>query len=451
MSPAKSITIDEIELARFFLAVALLLGSAQVFGAVFQRWKLPRVIGEISGGLVLGPSLLGHFWPEAYAWVFAGFQGEGKLLAAMSWLGLTLLMFVSGFEIQKSIDRQDRRTIGALLLGGTVLPFLAGWVAPMAMDFSSLAGPKANPLALQMVVGVAVAVTSIPVIAKVFIDLNVLHTRFAKIVIATATMEDVILWAGFGAVAGTVHTGEASVGGVVWSLAVSLVFLVAGLLILPKLAGRLGSSVGVAPRKPGNSGQALLICLAGAIVAGALSVNIVFGALLAGIIVGAIPTRELDDAKAHIKDVSLGFFVPVYFAVVGLKLDLVHHFAIAALLAFLAFATVFKVAGTFFAARLTGQDRLSSTNFAVAMNARGGPGIVLATVSFDLGIINEEFFIILVMTSMITALLAGWWFRLVLARGGTLMSEPIAAEPRLRPGPAVVPTPAAAGVRGDDG
>lgn len=126
-------------------------------------------------------------------------------------------------------------------------------------------------------------------------------------------------------------------------------------------------------------------------------------------------------AKAQIKLISLALFTPIYFAVVGLKLDLIHSFDVIFFLGFLLFSTVLKGGGALAVGRIIKQKRLASLNFAIALNARGGPGIVLATVAFDLGLISETFFVALVLTAIVTSLIAGFWLRYVKNRGWDLL------------------------------
>jgi Kef-type K+ transport system membrane component KefB len=157
----------------------------------------------------------------------------------------------------------------------------------------------------------------------------------------------------------------------------------------------------------------------------------VFGAFLAGIVVGAMPRDQFDKAKEHIKDISLAFFIPIYFAVIGLKLDLIYHFDFLFFLGFLLFATAVQAMGTLLALKLVKQDWLSSINIAVAMNARGGPGIVLATIAFDLGIINQTLFVTLILTALVTSLTAGAWFRYILSKGWPLLKGDGPEQPDL--------------------
>ena len=437
---AHAISLDDAEVARLFLALAVLLTSALVLGYLAQLCSMPKVIGEICAGMLLGPTVLGHICPPQSDWLFNGFAAEGKLIAIFYWLGLVLLMFISGFEIQKSVSTDDRRTILALLLGGTLIPFLAGWLFPVLCDVSSFIGEKNNPMALNVVIGIAVAVTSIPVISKIFIDLGIIRTRFAKIILATATIEDVILWAALAVVTALVSGAEVSAASILWTMLLTILFLGLGLFLFPAWIRRCNTLRWNLLIRSSVTGYALVICLVFAFLASAMHINIVFGALVAGLVIGSMPDETFGPVRTRIRDVSLGFFVPIYFAVVGLKLDLVHHLDVPALLGFLLFATLFKTAGTLAAARLTRNDWLSSFNLSVAMNTRGGPGIVLATVAFELGIISEKFFVILILVAIITSLLAGYWFSFVLARHWPLLgTEPsVSVEP---PG-AIPPVPA---------
>lgn len=417
------ISLDEIELARFLFALVVLISSAHGLGYLLQRlFYIPKVIGEIGAGVILGPSVLGYVSPAAYSWLFNAFAGEGQLIAGMYWIGLVLLMFISGFEIQKTIDRADKKLISFLLVGATVMPFAAGWFASSVYDFSRFLGPKDNLLALSIVVAIAIAVTSIPVISKIFMDLGVMKTRFAKIVLATATIEDIILWVALAIATGLVSNEAVSMGSIAWKVFATLGLFIAALSVLPRLFEYASRSRFNVVLKSSATGYVLLTCFIFATLASALSVNIIFGAFLAGVVVGMTSHERVSAVKSHITELGFGFFIPLYFAVVGLKLNLLHQVDLTFLGVFLLFAVVVKMLGTALAARAAGENWLSSFNFGVAMNARGGPGIVLATVAFDFGIINEALFAVLILVALLTSAAAGYWFRYVLARRWSLMT-----------------------------
>jgi Kef-type K+ transport system membrane component KefB len=433
-SVSSKITLSEHELTTLFFALTLLLAAAFAFGHLFVLLKMPRVIGEIFGGLLLGPTFFGHFWPQQFEAVFAGFPTEGQVLGTIYNLGLLLLMFVSGLELKEAVNRKDSKLILLLFVGGTIIPFAAGWLATDLVDFSSFLGPKQNMFALKVVIGIAVAVTSIPVISKIFMELNVIHTRFAKIVVGTAAIEDVLMFVFLAIVMGAIGAAAPSAGQIVSHVAITLGFLGVGLLVLPKVVGALNESKANVWFRSSISGYCLLLCFLLAATANLLHVHLVFGALIAGMVIGLMPHGTFAPAKSHIRDIATGLFVPIYFAIIGLKLDLIKDLALFPLVAFLLFATVIKTIAIMVSARAGRQDWYTSLNFATAMNARGGPGIVLASIAFDSGIINEQFFVILVIVAVVTSLLAGVWFRFILTRGWELITgEPVTANPERGP------------------
>jgi Kef-type K+ transport system membrane component KefB len=137
---------------------------------------------------------------------------------------------------------------------------------------------------------------------------------------------------------------------------------------------------------------------------------------MAGIVTSKA-AEEPERPRRAIAAFSFGFFIPIYFAIVGLKLDLVRSFPLRFFVPLLLFACTVKALSIYAGARLAGEPRASALNLAVAMNARGGPGIVLASLAYEARIVNESFYAILVMLSLATSLLAGSWLEAVVRRG----------------------------------
>lgn len=421
--------MTDLELSRLFIAVVALLGAALGGGYLFDRLGLPRVVGEIGGGLLLGPSALGLAAPDVYVWLYQAGAEQARALEVLYWIGLVLLMFISGFRVQQHLSRDDGRTIVAVFLAATVPPFAIGWMAPDWFDLAPYMGEGAHPTAFRIVVAVAVTVTSIPVISKIFIDLGLMHTRLAKIVLACSTVQDLLLWSALAVATGLASgaaTGEAAAvdaGYVMKKVAITLGFLgvslVLGRTLMRRAAYALPAGAGDGPPA---IGLVLGVCFVFAAVASLVGVNAVFGALVAGIAIGAMPQAGFAGIKDRISDVSLAFFVPVYFALVGLRVDLPNHFDAGFTLLFMAGSTALVMVSVMLGARLVGKSLLTSLNLGMAMNTRGGPGIVLASVAFAFGIIGQSFFVTLVIAAVVTSLVSGAWFRAVHSRGLPLYS-----------------------------
>jgi len=165
------------------------------------------------------------------------------------------------------------------------------------------------------------------------------------------------------------------------------------------------------------------------VVAGALDVSLVFAAFLAGFTVVHKKRRLFADALEAIGKVAFGFFIPVYFAIVGLKLDLIRGVSLWMMVAFILGSCIVKILSVSLAGRFAGFRGLDLVNLAITTNARGGPGIVLASVAFDAGIISPKFFTTLVVAAVLTSQVAGAWLDYVLRKGWPLLTPNSPSEP----------------------
>ena len=418
-------SISDLDLARLLIAMGLLLGGATALGHLFAKVRQPPVVGEILAGILLGPTLLGAAWPDAERWIFAKESPVPVILAALYQLGLLLLMFISGSQMRGIVDRTSARTVGLVTSIGLLVPFIAGLGLVSALGSSRFEGDAGSRGALVIVFGIGVAVTSIPVISRIMHDLGLLRTRFARVVLSVAVLEDVIIYVILAIAIGMAGGNSGAFGlghalGITsvtansaYHTLVAVAFLAVGLAGAPRLSRYLlRHKFNVIGRRSPIAFQ-LLWMFAFSLAALLLGIVPIFGAFIAGVATYGDRHEGARDARAAISSFGFSFLIPIYFAVVGVKLDLLHDFDVAFFVGFLAFACTVKAASVFAAARIAGERARMALHFAVAVNARGGPGIVLASVSFDAGIIDQSFFATLVMLSVVTSLLAGWWLERV--------------------------------------
>ena len=416
------------EFGALALPLLLLIASAQVLGYLFARARQPRVIGEILAGVVLGPSVLQRIAPGMAALVFpvAG-SGLGVKYAAvagfLSNLGLLLLMFASGAEADGLFRRDERRAVTWLGGVGTGLPFLIALAAAPFLPVGMMIGAAQQTTSLVLVVGIAVAVTSIPVISKILHDLDLLGTRFARLIIGVAVVEDILLWCVLAIALALAKSRAPLSGATATHAAISIAYFVIGLTVLPRAVRWVTGLRANLLVKSAPIAYVLSVLLAYAALAAALDVSGVFAAFLAGFAI--VSDARLRPAAAALARVSFAVFIPVYFAMVGYQLSFGRGFSLGLTLGFIAAACVVKLASAGAGARLAGFSWRASANLSIALNARGGPGIVLATVAYDAEIINAGFYTTLVLLAIITSQMAGAWLAYVIRRGWPLL----AAEP----------------------
>src|SRR5690606_15336102 len=313
--------MNDSELARFFLSLVLLLSAALAGGYLFERFKLPRVIGEIVGGIILGPSVLGLISLDVHNWLFAGFPAQGALLAAFYWFGLVLLMFTAGFSMSREVEGGTSRVIFALVIGALILPFAIGYASASIFDNTRVG----DDLAFKLVMGIAVAVTSIPVISRIFLDLNMMQTLFARNVVGAATIQDLVLWTLLAVATAVQHGNATDAAGITRVVVITMLFVIASIFLAPAVLRAIRQNVFGKFSEASLTGYAVLLCLVFVAAASLLNVNIVFAALLAGLVITRFNSRQLVAVKQRIADISIWFFVPIYFALVGLRLDLAHQ------------------------------------------------------------------------------------------------------------------------------
>jgi Kef-type K+ transport system membrane component KefB len=402
------------------LFLAILLTAAHLLGYLFARLRQPRVIGEILAGILLGPFVLGKL--SVYTNVLQlnnSAEPKKAALELLYQLGLLLLMFLSGAETKALFQKHERKQVAWLAAVGTALPFFIMLGIASYLPLAWFMGERQSRTSLVLVMGIAVAVTSIPVISRIFFDLKILHTRFARLVLGVAVLEDIALWAVLAVATALASSANTPKQAIVIHIVVTLVYFALGLTLAPRAMKRISKSRFNMLANNSPVTFTLLIVFSYVAVAGLLNVNLVFAAFLAGF---AVSRKRLGDALETISSFSFALFIPVYFALVGYRLIFDKSFSIVMLIGFLAGACVLKLLAVSLGARLAGFRGLDVTNLAVATNARGGPGIVLASVAFEAGIISAAFYTTLVIVAVLTSQAAGAWLEFVLRKGWPLLS-----------------------------
>jgi Kef-type K+ transport system membrane component KefB len=425
-------TFGASEVFHLLLALLVLLMATRLGGRLASGAKLPPVIGELSAGLVVGPTIFGALFPEAQVQVFPETGAVATSLDAFYELGLILLMFAAGVELRVAPRGEEARTAGIITAAATAIPLAAGVAAGLIFDLDPLEGTANDHAALVIVFAAAFAVTSIPVISRIMLDLGLFGTRFSRIVLGAAVVEDILLYGLLAVAVGLAQSGAqafglpaelgidaASAGGAAYYAAMTLAVLIVPLAAVRAANG--SNRFDWILRRLGNEApNQLLLLLALTAACGALGVIPIFGALTAGLIVSQL--HEVRVKSSSVGRFSLAFFIPIYFGLVGLRINLQEDADLLLLASFIPIACLVKGGAVYLGARLAREVPASARALAVALNARGGPGIVLASVSFAAGIVSEEFFVTLIMLSLVTSAIAGWWLQRLLANRDEALS-----------------------------
>ena len=415
----KLLTLSENQILITFIALALLLLFSYVFGTFLEKIKGPRVVGEILGGMILGGSCLFILFPSVMKQIFFAYPEEGQVLNIFYQLGLIFLMFLSGYNTDIKVDKKNIKTIILVFIGATIIPMLLA-IPCIGLFKSNFIGSVNNDLSFSLVFCIGVAITSIPVISKIFFDMGIMNTKFSNTVLTVATFQDLCLW-----ILLNISTRVASTGSIDLVGMLIIVFSTLGLFVVITLASKFVKEY----KKELDPKVFYAICFILLLfVCGLLSklgINIMYSAFIVGYIIKVFYGKK-ENTKNNIKSLEnlvFSFFVPIYFALVGIQLNVIHDFSITRFLLFFGIAFGLEFVGTWFMLLFSKLKNDMKMNFAITMNARGGPGIVLATVSYAANIINLEFFTVLILTTMLSSMIAGYYLRYQQKKNENIFNE----------------------------
>ncbi|HEY4903718.1 MAG TPA: cation:proton antiporter [Candidatus Sulfotelmatobacter sp.] len=391
-----------------FLALAVLLGCAKLAAELMQKIRQPSILGEIGVGILLGPTVLGHFRPQLYATLFPTTGPMPVVLDTVTTLGVVFFLLTAGLEIDlRSIFRQGK---SALLVSifGVAVPFVVGFAA--AGTFPTYMGAEvgADTLIFALFVGTALSISALPVIARILMDLNLLRTEMGTVIISSAMFDDLVGWILFSFVLGMLHPSAGQSVADATKHTIILVLLFVGLMLTVGrwLIDKLLPILQAHTSWPGGVlGFIFTLTLAGAAFTEYAGIHAVFGAFIIGIAVGESGHLRRRTSQ-HIHEIVTNVFAPFFFASIGLRTDFASNFHLGLTVTVIGVACVGKLLGAGWGARLGGMDRNSSFAVGLAMNARGAMEMILGILALQAGLIKEHMFVALVIMALFTSLLS---------------------------------------------
>jgi Kef-type K+ transport system membrane component KefB/mannitol/fructose-specific phosphotransferase system IIA component (Ntr-type) len=391
-----------------FLALATLLGCAKLAAELMQKIGQPSILGEISVGIFLGPTVLGHYQPHLYETLFPTTGPMPIVLDTVTTLGVVFFLLAAGLEIDlRSIFRQGK---SALLVSifGVAFPFGAGYLAATVFPDEMGAVPGANTLIFALFVGTALSISALPVIAKILMDLNLLRTEMGTVIISSAMFDDLVGWILFSFVLGMMHPpAGGSIGDGVKHTVVLVVLFVGITLTFGRwLIDKILPFLQAHTTWPGGVlGFIFTLTMAGAAFTEYAGIHAVFGAFVIGIAVGESGHLRQRTSQ-HIHQIVTNVFAPFFFASIGLRTNFVSNFHLGLTAIVIGVACVGKLLGAGWGARLGGMDRTSSLAVGLAMNARGAMEIILGILALQAGLIRENMFVAMVVMALFTSLIS---------------------------------------------
>jgi len=393
-------------LSHLFLQLIAILAVSRATGWLFTRFGQPAVVGEMAAGILLGPSLFGLLAPGSFAFVFpAASLGTLKLLSEV---GVCLFMFAVGMELNMGLVKHRAHTAVVVSHAGIVFPYLLG-VGLAFFVYSHLAAPGATFTAFALFMGISMSVTAFPVLARILQERSLTRTMLGSTAITCAAIGDVTAWSILAFIVAIVRSS--SLGGCALNLLLVLVFIAFMVgIVKPLLPHWLGATrlTSDDPSK-GTLAAAICVTVGAALCTEAIGIHALFGAFLAGAI---MPDTDGFRHKLgiRIENFSSVLLLPLFFAFTGLRtqIGLLNDWqGWLVCVAIIAVATLGKLGGSAFSARLTGMTWTDSLQLGALMNTRGLMELIVLNMGYDLGILSPRIFTMLVIMALATTMLTG--------------------------------------------
>jgi K+:H+ antiporter len=409
--------LTEHQLFLFLAEVVVLVVAARLGGEIALRLRIPQVVGELTAGVLIGPSLFGALWPGGFRALFPAASSQRDLLEIMGWIGVIFLVTLSGFETRLGILRRVGPAVVYGWLGGFGLPFAMGfglgWLIPR-----DLIGANASRPIFAVFIATAMSISAIPVIARILIDVGLMKTKIGMIIMSTAVADDTVGWIVLAFIVGLAGRGL-DVSTVATAMIGTAVFLLFAFTIGQRLV-RLALSGSLRLRLPyAQTTTMLALVLIGAAITQAIHVHLVLGTFVTGILIARSPARERVSRDA-IRQIGMAFLVPFFFGYTGIKVDLttLHGSTLGVAAAAVAVACIGKFVGGGGGARIGGLPPWEAAAVGVGLNARGAMELVIAAIGLSIGVLSLPMYSIVVLIAVLTSLMAGPMLRFCATRSG---------------------------------
>lgn len=401
--------LSEHNILIFLVQIFLLLAVAKGLGELCRRFKQPALTAEIFAGILLGPTILGNFWPQAYIKLFPVDAIQNAMLETVAWIGVLYLLLESGLEINLSSVWRQRRDVLKISIVGVVVPIAITFAAFHFLPAQYFVNPEQKTI-FSLFLAVMLAITAMPVVGRALHDLNLSKTELGFLIMSAHSVNDIIGWILFTLILMLMTTGL-----FLWTKALGLLLIIALYILVCLTGGRTLVNKAVRfihdkhlPEPSSTLSFLSLLAIASGIITQLLGIHALFGFFIAGIMAGGVSSLT-EQSRQVISQMVFAIFVPLFFVNIGLKVDFVHDFDLFLVSVF----TLLGIGGKFiggwvgtFGSKLSAADRYA---IAVAHTPGGTMEIVIGFIALENGLINDSMFVAIVFVAIMSSVLLGPW------------------------------------------
>jgi Kef-type K+ transport system membrane component KefB len=407
--------LSHADVVHLLIQLSAMLVMGRIFAEAARKINQPAVIGEIIAGILLGPTVLGMLQPDWFEALFPPASDAGIVLTGFVQVAVVMLLFIAGLEVDLHIVMQQGRQAVTTSIFGLVIPFSIGFAFPFFFSEFFGINDKEARMTFALFMGTAMAITALPVIVRILMDLNLFRSKMGLLVVASAMVDDLVGWLIFSVILGLIGKNGGSMpllNTIILTIGYAAFMITIGRGLLNRLLPWVN-------KKLAWPGGVLSISLALCFLAGAfteyIGIHAIFGAFIMGVALGD-SEHFSERAKEIVHQFINNIFAPLFFVSIGLRVNFIANFDALLTVVILAIAFTGKIVGSGLGARLGGFSWKESLAAGFGMNARGAMEIILGLIALENNLINEKVFVSLVIMALITSMTSGPLMKWALSR-----------------------------------
>src|SRR5579875_565743 len=386
---------SEHQLLGAFLAIAVVLLVARGMAELCRKLGQPEVLGELLGGFVIGPSVLGALFPAAYNELFLN-PAVSLALTLLSWIGAILLLMIAGMEADLAILRQ--KVVPGLLSAAGAIGASVGCGVFLGHAMFGLSTVNA------LFLGLVLSVTAVSVVAKLLIEREALRRDYAQVMLAAGIAGEVLVWPLISILSSVQQRSSPFLAGLKATALAGLFFafmFTLGRRFLHWAMRRVADATGI---PNGELSLVLVLLCVAAAATTMMGLHPLLGAFVFGVLLGKAP-RATVALKERIQAITIAIFAPIFFGLAGMRVNLFHlrgMQSLKAILVLLVIAGLAKMVFGFFGALAGKLPFWEAATVGVGLNLKGGTDVVVAIVGTELMLFTSDLYTTYAVVAMLT-------------------------------------------------
>lgn len=410
--------ISEKHILLFLVQFALLLGFSKLLGIFFNKWKQSTVTSDLLAGIILGPTILGYFFPAVHNFIFPKDIIQSNMIETVAWVGILLLLLVTGLEVNFTKVWKQKGQAIKISISDIIIPIIISGIPIFFFISDEYLVRENSRLIFTVFLATIMTISALPVAIRAMYDMKILKTHLGFLILSALSINDLIGWLIFTIILGIFSQASFNIKLIFVICGATIIFTVFALTIGKYLVDKILNQIN--KRSHDNTASSLtFICLLGMIfgaITQKIGIHSLFGFFIAGLIAGESQNLS-EKSRYSITRMVYAVFVPIFFVNTGLKINFLESFKPGLVLFISAIGIIARYFAAYFGTIYAKTPKKNRNIIAILHTPGGEMHIVIGALALEYGLISKELFVAIITAAILSSIVLGPWLSYALKRG----------------------------------